>query len=252
MPNPINIKPETLELLGLKEKDLAVYLALLELGSAPLRRVAAEVGLSRGTAYDALKRLKLAGLVGHVDASRHRYFMAEDPQKLRGLATRREVAIQEARARIDALLPELKSIAGKSSNRPTVRYYEGAEGARSILEDVLSVTGHLKSKTYRVYSSPGIRDLIAAAWPRYNTTRKKRGIHVKAIAIGEGGGTHGMDERRWLSRKSKAPSYIFIYGKRTAYVGADPSGELFGVIIDDASIAATQRMIFEALWENLR
>lgn len=251
MSRNIQIKPETLELLGLRENDLTVYVALLGLGSSSLRRIAAEAGLSRGTAYDALKRLKDAGLIGHIDSSKHKYFMAEDPKKLRSLATRREVAVQEARDRIDALLPALSGIAGASQHRPAVRYYEGADGARAILDDVLRVTEKLPSKTYRVYSSSGVRDLIAAAWPRYNTTRKKRGIHVRAIAIGDGGGTHGMDERKWLSRESSAPTYIFMYGKKTAYVGIDDREELFGVIIDDASVSSTQEMIFDALWDAL-
>ena len=81
---------KTLDLLGLTEKDLAVYVATLRLGNAPLRRVAEEAGFNRGTAYDALKRLIDVGLVSYVDANIHRYFTAEDPHKLRGLATRRE------------------------------------------------------------------------------------------------------------------------------------------------------------------
>jgi hypothetical protein len=93
--------------------------------------------------------------------------------------------------------------------------------------------------------------LIGAAWPRYNTERKKRSIHVQAISVGEGGQTHGMDERRWLSKKTAAATYIFIYGNKTAYVSTDSSQKLFGVIIEDAAISATQKLIFDSLWESL-
>ncbi|MFH1632060.1 MAG: helix-turn-helix domain-containing protein [bacterium] len=251
MPTKITIKPQTLELLGLSAKDMEVYVSVLRLGSAPLRQIARESDLNRGTTYDSLKRLKSAGLVSYVDAKSHRYFTAEDPQKLCGLATRREVAIQEARQKLEELVPALKNLAGESKHRPAVRYYEGAHGARDILEDVLSITAKTKSKTYRVYSSPGIRDLIAAAWPRWNSTRKKKGVHTKAIAIGEGGTTHGLDERKWLSRKQSAPTYIFIYGNKTAYVAVDENDRLFGVIIEGEAIAKTQCMIFDALWESL-
>ncbi|MDP2631647.1 MAG: helix-turn-helix domain-containing protein [Candidatus Uhrbacteria bacterium] len=251
MSRKITIKPQTLELLGLNDKDMQVYVTVLRLGSAPLRRIAEKSDLNRGTTYDALKRLKSAGLVSYVEAKSHRYFTAEDPQKLRGLATRREVAIQEARQKLEEIVPALRELAGDSKYRPAVRYYEGARGVRDILEDVLSNTVKTKSKTYRVYSSPGIRDLISAAWPRWNNTRKNKGVHVRAIAIGEGGKTHGLDERKWLTRKEGSPTYIFIYAEKTAYVAIDESNRLFGVIIEGPAIASTQTMIFDALWETL-
>lgn len=251
MASNITLKPQILELLGLKPNDMTVYTSLLQLGSAPLRRVAQEAGLNRGTAYDALKRLMSAGLVTHVDAKSHRYFTAEDPQKLRGLATRREVAIQAARQTLDEMIPELRELEGKSGHRPAVRYYEGPGGVQDILKDVLSHTERTKSKTYRVYSSSGIRDLIASAWPRYNAHRKKLGVKVKAIALGEGGKTVGMDERKWLTQEEGAPTYIFIYGSKTAYVASDEHDRLFGVIIEGSAIASTQCMIFDALWDGL-
>lgn len=245
------LKLQTLELLGLKEKDYQVYLACLRLGSAPLRKIAGEAELNRGTAYDALKRLQSAGLVSYMDAKRHRYFTAEDPAKLRGLATRREVALQTARQKLDQLLPHLRTIAGAAERRPAVRYWEGEKGVRDILEDVLSTTEQSKEHTYRVYSSADIRDLIAAAWPKFSAERKKRGVRVRAIALGEGGKTVGLDERKWLTKAAKAPTYIFIYGGKTAYVATDERKQLFGVIIDDNAIAATQKMIFDQLWDTL-
>lgn len=243
---------KTLELLGLKEKDLTIYTTLLQLGSAPLRKVAEEAGFNRGTTYDTLKRLKSVGLVSYVDAKSHRYFVAEDPQKLRGLATRREVALQEARQKIDDLLPQFRNLAGIAKYRPAVKYFEGAAGVKDVLRDVLSVTAQQKDKMYRVYSSSGIRDLIAISWPRWNAERKRRGVFTRAIAMDEGGQTHGLDERRWLGKqKGGAPTYIFIYGDRTAYVSVDKREQLFGVIIEDEAISSTQRLIFDALWQNL-
>jgi HTH-type transcriptional regulator, sugar sensing transcriptional regulator len=251
MKNPLKLDMQVLELLGLKEKDIHIYVTLLTLGSAPLRRIAEAALLNRGTTYDALRRLQSMNLVSFVDTKAKRHFTAEDPQKLRGLATRREVAIQEARHTLTKAIPSLRALAGSISHRPAVRYYEGDGGVRDILEDVLSHTSSRKNKTYRVYSSSGIRGLIAEAWPRYNTKRKKMNVHVKALAIGAGGKTVGMDARKWLLKEAKAPSYIFIYGRKTAYVAADDRDRLFGVIIDDDAIASTQRMIFDTIWEVL-
>lgn len=245
----LNVK--TLELLGLKPKDWDIYLALLRLGTAPLRRIAEETTLNRGTTYDALKRLVANGLVTYVDAKTHRYFTCEDPVKLRGLATRRGVAIEEARETVIGLLPELQDLLGASEHRPSVRYYEGDAGVRDILADVLRTMERAESHEYQVYSSAAIRDLIAAAWPAFTKQRVKRKVSVRAISIGQGGETAGLDERKWLSRKESAPTYIFIYADKTAYVALDTSKQLFGVILEDAAIAATQLMIFNKLWDVL-
>ncbi|RMD59838.1 TrmB family transcriptional regulator [Candidatus Parcubacteria bacterium] len=251
MNSKIKLDNKTLKALGLKENDFVVYTTLLSLGSAPLRKIAEYSALSRATAYDALKRLKSAGLVGYIDAKTHRYFVAEDPQKLNRLATKQEVAIQTARLEIESALPKLRGLIGKYANRPAVRYFEGEGGVKEVLRDVLYTTGKARNKLYRVYSSAQVRDLIAAAWPRYNQKRKALKINVRAIAIGEGGKTHGLDERRWLSYKEAAPTYIFIYGRKTAYVSVDKQGKLFCAVIDDAAIADTQRMIFDSLWLTL-
>jgi HTH-type transcriptional regulator, sugar sensing transcriptional regulator len=251
MVRKFTIDTQILELLDLKEKDALVYTTLLRLGSAPLRRIAQAAKLNRGTAYDALKRLLDAKLVQYVDAKRHRYFHAEEPAVLRGLAMRKELAMQEARAKLTDVIPELQSMIGVDAHRPRVRYFEGESGVKDLLKDVLLETSKTRAQLYRVYSSSGIRDLIAHAWPSYNTQRKKRQVRVRAIAIGPGGKTHGLDDRRWLSHAEAAPTYIFVYGKKTAYVAADEHDQLFGVTIEDAAITATQKMIFDALWKQL-
>lgn len=240
------------EVLGLRDQDMRIYQTLLSLGSAPLRRIAEDSGISRSTVHDVLHRLINLGLVTFVDAKSHRYFSAEDPEQLRRLASRKSLAVQESCVRVEQAIPELEKLVGSLSHRPTVRYYEGASGVKTILQDVLATTEKIKTKTYRVYSSSGIRDLIAQAWPRWNATRKAHGVSVRAIALGEGGKTYGLDERKWLTSKESAPAYIFIYDKKTAYVSADEKGRLFGAIIDDQSIAQTQKMIFDQLWTHLR
>lgn len=252
MPKAPTLTDKTLDAVGLRQKDLSVYVSLIKLGTAPLRKLAGACGLNRGTTYDTLKRLMDLGLVSFVDSKTHRFFTAEDPKKLTGVATRREVAVQEARLELHEVIPQLQELLGWSTHRPSVRYYEGEVGVRDILEDVLKTYAHALDKMYRVYSSAGIRDLILHAWPAYTKTRIKQKIRVKAIGIGEGGRTFGLDERRWLSREQKSPTYIFIYQDKTAYISVDSKRQLFGVVIDDEGITLTQTMIFDSLWGSLK
>ena len=245
------LSTRTLQQLGITERDYTIYVTLLKLGTAPLRRIAQECDISRSTVHDTLRRLMDLGLVRHLDAQTHRYFTPEEPRALRALATRREVDAQEAREKVQSLLPELEGLLGRAQHRPAVHYFEGSAGIKTLLQDVLEHTAQSKEKLYRVYSSMQVRDLIAASWPSWNQARKRRKVSTRAIAIGEGGSTYGMDERKWLSKEAGAPTYIFIYGNRTAYVAADTKKQLFGVTIEDAGITQSQRLIFDALWKAL-
>ena len=245
------ISTRLLDLLGLTPKDRDVYLSLLKLGAAPLRRIGEESGLNRATAYDALRKLIDVGLVHYLDAKRHRYFVAEDPERLRGLVTRREVALAEAREKLELSIPKLRALVGQEAYRPAVRYLEGEQGVKDLLEDVLATSAKTKRKMYRIYSSSDLREAIYKAWPKYSQERKKREVSVRAIAMGQGGETVGLDERRWLSRDEGAPTYTFIYGTKVANVAIDHRKELFVVLTDHEAVAKTQVMIFDALWKSL-
>jgi len=246
-----HITPSVLHALGLEEKDMQIYATLLHLGTAPLRQIAEEAQVPRATAYDSLKRLLSCRLVSYMDAKTHRYFMAEDPSRLQTLATKQEMVIQEAREELSEVIPDFQKILLWSRRRPVVKYYEGDEGVKEILGNVLEETAKTSKKMYRIYSSSALRDLIAASWPGFLKTRIKKGIHVRAISIGSGGYTAGLDERRWLSHDDSAPTYIFIYADKTAYVSVDDHGRLFGVVIEDEGIAQTQTKIFDALWPHV-
>ena len=46
---------------GLSDKEIEVYLTLLSLGPAPVRKIAIESGVNRGTTYDILKKFTKCG-----------------------------------------------------------------------------------------------------------------------------------------------------------------------------------------------
>jgi len=251
MENPTTLSSSVLDLLGLKDKDLHVYQEVLRLGSAPLRRIAEKTNLNRGTVYDSLRHLMEVGLVSYVDAKNHRYFTAEPPRKLQKLAGNRFEHLKEAERELESHVIELGDILNQNVYRPAMRFYDGEQGIREILEDVLDVTAQTHTRLYRVYSSSVLRDLVAACWPTYNRERVKRKIFVQAIAVGFGGTTHGLDERRWLYKEAVSPTYLFIYGHKTAHISSDDEDNPFGIIVEDEGITTTQKLIFDNLWNNL-
>ncbi|MDD5342489.1 MAG: helix-turn-helix domain-containing protein [Patescibacteria group bacterium] len=243
----------TLQKLGFNEKEIAVFLALLRRGPQAVRKIAAEAGINRGTTYDILKSLREQGLVAYYHQDTHQYFVAEDPEKLKTLLEQRQRQLEETKKELVDLIPELKSVYDKSGEKPVVKYYDGFKGIKTILLDVLSTMAEAPApKEYYVYSSADIRKYLYQDFPNFTEERKKRKIRVKIIALGEGGKVLGLDERRWLSQKKGAPTYIITYYKKTAYISVAKDGTPRGIIIEDAGLAQTQRFLFEHLWETLK
>lgn len=248
---------ENLRQFGLNEKEISVYLSLIFLGSSPVRTVAKQAGVNRGTTYDILKNLIELGLASyykrHQQEDKRQYFVAEPPQKLLLAIENKKKNLETLKTRVEKMLPELESLYEKSGTKPVVRYYEGNSGIRIILQDVIERMKQqdMDKKLYYVYSSADIRDYLYKAYPHYTEDRVVNKIAVQAIAIGKGGRIVGLDERKWLSEEESSPTYVLIYSGKVAMITIDAAKHPVGVIIEDQGLYQTQEMIFKKLWEKL-
>lgn len=240
-----------LKQFGLTEKEIKIYLTLLPLGPSSVRKVAEESGINRGTTYDILKSLINQGLASYYHKDKKQYFSAEDPESLVQAVKNKQNSLRRLEEKVTAAIPELKSLA-KSGQKPVVKFYQGARGIRNILQDVLDTMAKEKAKEYCVYSSAEIREHLYQEFPDFTTQRIKSGIKVKAIAFGQGGKEEGLDERRWLNKEKSSPSYILIYSNKVAMISVDSSQQLLGVVIEDKNLAATQKMIHQFVWGQLK
>ncbi|MFA6171491.1 MAG: helix-turn-helix domain-containing protein [Patescibacteria group bacterium] len=240
-----------LKKLDLSDKEIKIYLKLLEQGALSVRVLSELTGLNRGTAYDILKQLQELGLVSYYHQDTKQKFVAEDPEKLLKLLNNKEDRLHEAKKKIKEIIPELKSLKEKEGDRPVTKFYEGKEGVKSILEDVLETMGEAKEKEYYVYSSTKASEAINKAFPEYTRERIKRKIFVKAISLAQGGNMHGLDERRWLKTSEDAATFIIIYAGKCAYISRDMNGNPVGVIIENRMVYETQRILFFELWERM-
>jgi len=239
----------SLKKIGLSDKEIKIYLGLLEYGGISVRSLAELTGLNRGTTYDVLKRLRELGLASYYEQDTKQKFVAEDAEKLIKLASDREAEIKAAKDKISALIPELRSLEDKSGSRPTMKVYEGRRGIRTILEDLLSSFDG--GGEYYVYSARKGSEDIKEAFPDFTEKRIVKKIGVKAISLAEGGKTHGLDERRWLGCNDESATFILIYRDRCAFISRDSKSDPIGAIIENKMIYETQKKIFLALWKFL-
>lgn len=238
--------------LGLGEKETAVYLSLLEHGAVSVRNLAQAADLNRGTTYDILKKLQEMGLVSFFHKNTKQHFVAEEPETILKLLADRQAELGQAEEKIKELIPELKSLQEKGGDKPITKFYEGKSGVKFILDDILSSMKILSLKDYYVYSAAGVREDVYGAYPDFNKKRIKAGVNAKTISLSSGGGTYGLDERKWLKTEKASAgnmTYILIYADKCAFISRDSRDNPVGVIIENKMIYETQKTLFLQMWK---
>lgn len=241
-----------LKQLGFSEKEIKIYLCLLEAGPVSVRDLAAKSGINRGTTYDILKNLKDLGLVSYYHKATKQYFIAEDPNKLNGAVDKKLADLAEVKEKVSQLIPSLRSIYDKAGEKPVVKYYEGYLGIKTILTDVLETVSQLNHKEYLVFSSSTIKNHLYKAFSNFTKQRINQKIKVKVIAVGHEGTAADYAEIKSLTKNEGSPTYILIYGDKVAMVSINSKNEPLGIIVEDPALAKTQKQLFNFIWHNIK
>lgn len=241
-----------LKSIGLNDKEILVYSAILPLGSASIRIIAGKTNINRGTVHDILNILTDKGLISDERHGSKRKFIVESPEKVLDALDAEMKKIETGRKKIAEAMPMLMSFYAKQGGRPSVEYFDEDSGIKVILEDVIAISEKLKEKEYYVYSSKSVRDYLYKLYPNFTKDKVKKKIRTRVIALGGGGDPEFLKlaERRWLV--NDAPAYIIIYGPKIALISIAEDGKPFGVVVNDDKITSTQRILFEVMWDGLK
>ena len=232
--------------IGLTETEVRFYLAALELGQAPIRDVAVKANIGRTSAYDVFARLAEHRLVSEVpsESGRSLLIAAEAPDRI--------LEILEARRReLEHILPELRSLHNHSASKPKVRYYQGQEGIKSVLEETLAcrsseLLGMLSMRD--LYEVPG-RDWMDDLVRR----RIEAGVKLRVVRV-HSSDLHALWPESASDRRSLryAPAGFdftmtsYIYDDKVAIISS--RRENFAMTIESGEFAQMQTGLFETLW----
>ncbi len=235
--------------LGLSERDVLVYRALLASGPSSIRTIAERAGVNRGSTYECLKSLQQRGIVTYQPRGKRRYFSAREPEVLLQLADERREQLDRAIDQLKtSVIPDLHHLKPDFSIA-NVEFYEGDDGIEQVLRDILNRVGAQENPVYSVFSSKPIRPLLYRPFPNFTAQRVARGIRVRAIAIGDGGESAELSERKWIRTEGTVDAaYIAIYPPRCAIISLASDNYPTAVVIDSREVAGAQQIIFNTLW----
>jgi len=240
----MNINTE-LEKQGLNEKQIKVYLAILELGRGTIINIARKTLIKRTTVYDLVIQLLQLGYISESKKGRRRLFIAEDPAIM---IIRKKQGLEE----FEQAIPLLSNLYQKAITKPEIKFYDGINGIRNIMEELLLIKG--KEQLY--WSS--IEDLVDLFGSVYMKSwvkkRIKNGIWSKVLLVKRRDQIEEefkADDKylrkiHWLPKNYNFSGIICIFDNKIAFISSKK--ESFGFIVESNDLSDMLKLIFESMW----
>ncbi len=246
---------DTLTKLGLDPKEATVYEVLLRLGKAGMGKLAQELPFKRANTYNIVADLAAKGLLTEKEEHGRKVFVAENPGTLHDLLKAQQHQMKHTHQSLEAILPELKSLYALALNKPGVKFYEGIEGIKQVLENTLVNNPEKKIDVFSDLAGY-VRYLKDWNTRSYAPKRKRLGIVERALvpdtpqarAFLKGYEASAFTEIAFVD----ATLYPFatevnIYSNKVSFVTFSEKTHM-GVIIDNAEIFRTFASIFALVW----
>lgn len=247
------IKDE-LKAIGLKEKDIEVYLALLALGKGTISDISRKSGIKRTSVYQHLNVFLEKNLTSKTIIKKRVYYCAENPKKLVSLLEREKKAIENKKTRIEKIIPDLEILYDKSSNKPKIVFYEGKEGIKNAYEQINDTWQNV----YSIFSPQSFFNLFTFEENHYILMSfEKRGVKLYNLVEKSDKARERLKIKKYnhfvksklLPDNLKFSTDVLVTDNRIALISFD---SLTAIVIEDKAIANMQRSFIKYIWEGLK
>jgi len=238
---------EALEKFGLSKKEAQTYLTNLELGTSTANDISIKSNLPRTLVYDLLERLINLGLASYTIKNNKKYFTAESPKELLRIIKEKEQAIKK-------IIPQLGSLHKlQGSKRPKVTIYEGKEGMKTMMNEMLTTCG---KEFWGLGSSRASWEIIPGFMEDWHKRRIKMKVAMNVIynntkeskdKIKKFKHTLRYTNFKLLPIDAPSPTATVFYSNKVVLQSwtKDP----FAVVIESKQMAENHKKYFEELWK---
>ena len=233
---------EVLKQLGLDDKEIAVYMGLLELGEASVLAISKKTGVKRPTAYLILNALESRGLVSRVMKGSKTRFAPQHPKKILAEAELHLKQIQET-------IPQLEAMMHRSDDRPRVIIYEGKDALDRAYDDAFLIKGEIVfMSNIKLVQEIFVRSLTKLDYAVSSDFRLREVVDDSENSHAYAKRVSGQYRQIRFMPKEFSPfqTDIGIFGNTTLITSG--TKEYFTVKIESKEIADAFRAMFEAMW----
>lgn len=123
---------------GITEKEILTYTSLLNKGGSSVQEIFKYTGINRVSIYAAIDELKQKGLVSETRKGKKKLFIAEDPENFISLLEQQKETLRKKDESLqNMIIPMLKAINIQYENKPSIKFFEGAEGINKVYDEYI-------------------------------------------------------------------------------------------------------------------
>lgn len=253
---------EYLQKLDLNEKEIRVYLSLLESGPVGLAELAQQTDLKRSTTYSYIESLIRLGLVVKKRVGRKWLFGADNPSKIGMLVEEKEKKVALLKSGLPEIIRGLTAHISEIDDEVVqggIYHYKGKKAVKSIYQETLEVKelcSYVRLQDVFTHF-PENHDLYEGAM--------KKGLVMKEIIEDISDDSTSKKKNSGLKKYTKNKNYFckyvpkgtnlshvdyMIYNNKVAMVtfGKEPQG----VVIHNKELFDHSKQIFDLLWSLLK
>lgn len=238
---------KALQTLGINEKQAKVYLALLALGTSPVKKIAEKCELKRPTVYVYLEEMQKVGFIQKITIGKKEYYQALSPKTL-------EKLLDENVSSFKKHVQELELIQQTEQGRPSVTFFEGEKGINTIYEEIK------KSRELIFWSDlSSVERIFPESYRKINQATIENKIYTREIIADNADAR--ASSKRWSatageyysSRLASGPIFndSIIYDNVVCFLRLQEFN-LFVVRIEDVTIATTMKTLFNMAWHSAK
>lgn len=233
--------------VGLDDREIDVYVALLGMKVGAVSAIAAAAKQQRSNTYLFLRALKDKGLVSEVERGKVLHFVAEPPERLLAFLQNKEQEIKDTKVLLEGVLPFLSSLTKPLAGKPRVTLLSGLAGMRQVYRDTLSQEISGCFNVEKLYTRFG-EDYLEAFFG------KDAQLYGHDLVVDNPGGRHFCKkwahtegyEVRVLPVGMDFEGDIIIFGDTIALFAHDE--EMTVIRIENQQLADTLRAWLKGLW----
>ena len=237
---------------GLSADQAKIYEVLLRGGVMPASKASLKTGLKRGLGYKVIEQLVSLGLVEKIDKKVALYTSCH-PSKIKELLQKKVKELEITEASLSGNLGLMISDYNLNFGMPNIRFFEGEEGIKKVMEDSLYSREEILSYSDII----SVQKYIAKINDWYVEQREKKGILKRAILLDTPEARallatyhKGVTNVKLMKLKA-APfeSIMQIYDGKVSYITLSKD-QMIGVIIESHAIYEMHKIIFNFNWDK--
>ncbi len=237
------------------QRETEIYIQSLQMGPATVQEIARVMKQNRVTVHSAIENLIEKGFLYETRKGKRRLVVAESPDSLHHLLQKKENELALVRSNMDYAAELLSRVQRQDRSMPTVKFYEGVDGFKRMLEDSLTTRN---GKGYVFTYVDLFSQLLDPDYlENYFVRRAKKNIHTRLIfpPCPFAKRVNAKDKQykiqvRLLPPDMEWKSGIFSWDDTVAIMSYT-EGKLTCTFIDNEDIAHFyQSVIFELCWQQ--